>query len=196
PKAARGGRWAEVRFSPDGRVVVGQRAADRIIWFWDPATGERLGSYVNPHPGTSWQPELAFSPDSTRLALTSDRVVQIVDVSKRTGLEVLRGHEEAVTVLVFSPDGTRLLTGSADKTAAMWDVAAGRLLAVYRGHAGAATAVAFSPDGRRVVTASPVETFARVWPADLLPEFEKRQPRELTAGERVRYELPVSGAKK
>jgi WD40 repeat protein len=190
-----GNRWGEARFSPDGRIVVGQRSADRNLWFWDAATGERLGSYVNPRPAMNWQPELAFSPDSTRLALTAERVVHVVDVATRTGLAELRGHESAVTTVQFSPDGTRLLTGSEDKTAALWDVAAGRLLAVYRGHAGVVRVVAFSPDGRRIATASPTETLARVWPAELIPDFEKRKPRELTAGERVRYELPAGAGK-
>jgi WD40 repeat protein len=194
-KDNRGGRWGEARFSPDGRVVVGQRGGDRTLWFWDAATGDRLGSFVNTHPISSWQSELAFSPDSKRLALTSDRVVQVVDVATRTGREVLRGHEATVTALEFSPDGTRLLTGSEDKTAALWEVATGRLLAVYRGHAGTVKAVAYSPDGKRVATASAIEPLARVWPADLLPEFEKRKPRELTIAERVRYELPVGAGK-
>jgi WD40 repeat protein len=32
------------------------------------------------------------------------------------------------------PDGTRLVTASADKTAIVWDVASGNRLATLRGH--------------------------------------------------------------
>ena len=116
--------------------------------------------------------------------------MHIVDVTTRTGLRELRGHEAPVTALIFSPDGSRLLTGSEDKTAALWDVEAGQLLAVYRGHGGSVNLLAYSPDGKRVATSTESETMARVWPVDIVPAFEKRKPRELTAAERVRFELP------
>ena len=100
-----------------------------------------------------------------------------------------------MTALAFSPDRTKLLTGSEDKTAALWDVESGRLVTVYRGHPATVNLVAFSPDGTRVATASPMETFARVWPVDLVPVFERRKPRELTGVERVRYELTPAGGR-
>jgi dipeptidyl aminopeptidase/acylaminoacyl peptidase len=195
PAGARGPRWDQARFSPDGRVIVGQTATEIDLWFWDAATGELLGSFRMPNGTTVGDPRAAFSPDSRRLAVPAGRTVQLIDVDTRTGTQVLRGHEANVTALAFSPDGTRLLTGSEDKTAALWDVESGRLLTVYRGHPATVHLVAFSPDGTRVATACPGETFARVWPVDLVPVFEKHKPRELTGVERVRYELPPAGGR-
>jgi WD40 repeat protein len=34
----------------------------------------------------------------------------------------LKGHEGKVMCLAFSPDGTRLATGSHDRTVRLWDV--------------------------------------------------------------------------
>ena len=34
----------------------------------------------------------------------------------------------------FSPDGTRIVTASDDKTARIWDAATGKEIAVLRGH--------------------------------------------------------------
>jgi hypothetical protein len=41
-----------------------------------------------------------------------------------------------------------------------------------------------------MATAS-TDPLARVWPVDLIPEFDRRKPRELTPQERDRYELPA-----
>jgi WD40 repeat protein len=177
-------------------LVVGRRSGERALWFWVAAGGNVLGSFVPGEASSSWEQPLAFAPDSKRLAVAADRAVQVVDVHTRAPVHLLRGHEARVTALAFSPDGTRLLTGSEDKTAALWDVGSGRLLAVYRGHPGAVTLVAYSPDGQRVATASAAEPLARVWPVDLVPEFERRKPRDLTPAERVRYELPVERARR
>jgi WD40 repeat protein len=193
PQGLRGPQWDKARFTPDGRVVVAQAGSEPVVWFWDAGTGELLGAFRFPDGTSVWEARMEFSPDSRRLAVTSGRTVQLIDVATRTGTHVLHGHEANVTALAFAPDGTRLLTGSEDKTAALWDVESGRLVTVYRGHPATVHLVAYSPDGTRVATASPMETFARVWPVDLVPEFERRKPRELTAAERVRYELPPPG---
>jgi hypothetical protein len=80
---------------------------------------------------------------------------------ERTGL---RGHTGTVGTVAFSPDGTRVLTGSWDNTARLWDAATGTAVATLAGHTGFVAAVAFSPDGTRVLTGSEDNT-ARLWDA-------------------------------
>jgi WD40 repeat protein len=55
---------------------------------------------------------------------------------------------------VFSPDGSRIVTASVDKTARIWDAASAKEIAVLRGHEDVVVSAAFSPDGSRIVTAS------------------------------------------
>jgi WD40 repeat protein len=83
---------------------------------------------------------------------------------KRRELAVLRGHERAVRSAVFSPDGARVVTASADATARLWDAGSGAEIAVLRGHKRGVRSAVFSPDGARVVTASDDAT-ARLWDA-------------------------------
>ena len=64
----------------------------------------------------------------------------------------------------FSPDGTRIVTGSDDKTAKVWDARTGTPLLDLKGHTGGVTSVSFSPDGTRIVTGSEDKT-AKVWDA-------------------------------
>ncbi len=63
---------------------------------------------------------------------------------------------------VFSPDGTRVVTASWDKTARVWDAVTGKSLSRPFEHQDRVWSAAFSPDGTRVVTASWDRT-AQVW---------------------------------
>ena len=64
--------------------------------------------------------------------------------------------------MAFSPDGTRVLTGSVDQTARLWETSTGRLLSTLQGHTDWVRSMAFSPDGTRVLTGSRDQT-ARLW---------------------------------
>ena len=72
-------------------------------------------------------------------------------------------HQDAVSDAAFSPDGARILTASADKTAKLWDAASGKLVASFD-HQDAVYDAAFSPDGARILTASADKT-AKLWDA-------------------------------
>ncbi len=74
------------------------------------------------------------------------------------------GHVGLVRSAQFSPDDTRIVTSSDDKTARVWEAASGRMLMAFTGHEGAVYDAQFSLDGRRIVTASDDKT-ARVWDA-------------------------------
>jgi WD40 repeat protein len=78
---------------------------------------------------------------------------------------VLRGHANSVTSVLFSPDGTRIVTGSDDKTVRLWDAGTGEPVGEpLRGHTDSVRSVSFSPDGTRIVTGSQDNT-VRLWDA-------------------------------
>jgi WD40 repeat protein len=70
-----------------------------------------------------------------------------------------------IHAIAFSPDGTRLASGSADRTVRIWDPIFGQEVLVLRGHASTVTAVAFSPDGSRLASAGTDQT-VRIWEAE------------------------------
>jgi WD40 repeat protein/serine/threonine protein kinase len=76
----------------------------------------------------------------------------------------LRGHTGPILAVAYSPDGQRIVTGSADQSGRAWDANNGRELFRLRGHSAPIQAVAFSSDGKRVATASWDRT-AMVWDA-------------------------------
>ncbi|KZT50333.1 WD40 repeat-like protein, partial [Calocera cornea HHB12733] len=79
--------------------------------------------------------------------------------------QVLRGHLGAVESVAFSPDGTRITSGSYDETVRVWDAVTGQPVGdPLVGHKGSVTSVAFSPDGSRIASGSWDKT-VRVWDA-------------------------------
>lgn len=57
----------------------------------------------------------------------------------------MRGHEDGVWSVAFSPDGTRIVSGSSDKTLRLWDATSGQSIgAPLRGHEDWVLSVAFS----------------------------------------------------
>ncbi|KZP03820.1 WD40 repeat-like protein, partial [Athelia psychrophila] len=80
-------------------------------------------------------------------------------------LQVLLGHEGRVLSVAFSPDGTVIVSGSADKTVRVWNAVTGQeALLPLEGHNHWVCSVAFSPDGTKIVSGSRDKT-VRVWDA-------------------------------
>jgi WD40 repeat protein len=62
-------------------------------------------------------------------------------------LYTLRGHEQEINRLAWSPDGRSLASASFDSTVRIWDTETGKLEHTLTGHNGAVYSVAWSPDG-------------------------------------------------
>ena len=74
-------------------------------------------------------------------------------------------HDYDVYSAAFTPDGSRVVTASEDKTAQVWDADTGDRIGPALRHDEEVVSAAFSLDGRRVVTASWDKT-AQVWDAE------------------------------
>jgi hypothetical protein len=107
---------------------------------------------------------VAYSPDGQKIVIGGDNGAEVWSATNGQSLLTFKGHSDRVLSAVFSPDGTRIISGSWDKTAKVWDAASGRELFTLRGHDNAIWAVAYSPDGRRIITGSADGT-AKVWDA-------------------------------
>src|SRR5262249_20342696 len=69
-------------------------------------------------------------------------------------LATLDGHADSVLAVAFSPDGSRIASGSADNTVKVWDRHSQREVFTLSGHVAAVTAVAFTPSGRQLASGS------------------------------------------
>ena len=118
---------------------------------------------------TSICTSVSFGPDGTNAenllgTAHQDGCIRIWDAATGKQIQLFKGHDSRVTSVSFSPAGSRLATGSCDKTAPIWDAATGKQIQLFKGHDNWVTSVSFSPDGSRLATGSDDKT-ARIWDA-------------------------------
>lgn len=152
-------------FAPDGeRILICQavRADGRLISegsvsYWNPADNT-LGEAVTQHKNEILTAR--YSRDGALLA-TGDRsgMGLVWDATTLEPITMLRGHAGAIEHLDFHPDGTRLVTGSSDRSFKIWDTTDGTQLLTVNDAAVKADLqvarpeqVAFSEDGLQLAT--------------------------------------------
>lgn len=157
-------------FDPAGARLV-TASADGTVRQWDPATGRSLGPPYDRHSGEALAAE--YSPDGEWVVSGgADRTVRVWRAAGRQEVAVLRGHTGAVTEVVFTPDGKRVVSLSqerglgwpGDNTVGVWDVTPRSGPPVLRDHTSYVSAVGFSPDGRWIASGGWDRT-VRLWDA-------------------------------
>jgi WD40 repeat protein len=70
-------------------------------------------------------------------------------------IHIFQGHSDSVESVAFSPDGSKVLSGSHDNTMKLWNVETGTLEQTFQGHSNFIMSVAFaSSDGRNILSGS------------------------------------------
>jgi WD40 repeat protein len=164
----------DVAITPDGKQFV-TASNDKTVRVWDIETGKTVRMIRGEAGPGNWGTiyAMALSPDGRWLAIggllhdidkSIATAIKLYDFASGSQVALLKGHDNVVHALAFSPDGARLISGNADKTAIIWDLTTRKALVQLSGHEGRINAVAFSNDGKRAVTGSQDETL-RLWNA-------------------------------
>ena len=143
-----------VAFSPDNTLLAAGSYGQIVIW--DLAKGQPVKVLTNVLGAVN---DLRFSPKGETLAVGGGQPsaagdLRLYQTNDWKLIATLRGHEDVVFSLAFSPDGTQLASASFDHSVRLWDVKTHATLKEYHHHSDFVYAVAFSPDGKRLVSAS------------------------------------------
>lgn len=84
------------------------------------------------------------------------------DLSAFSLRHTLRGHENVIWQIAWSPDGHILASSSQDKTIRLWNGQSGKLLETLAGQSERIISIAWSPDGRTLASAGSSNTI-RLW---------------------------------
>jgi WD40 repeat protein len=153
---------ASLDFSPDGTVLA-TGSLDETTKFWNTQTWQMQG---NPIQCSSTVRCVRYSPSGEILAIATDRNIQIYDAGTRHCIANLASRTSYISnfSLVWTPDGTCLLSGASESDPSIWewDTSTWKVSDLWIGHTSAVFAIAVHPAGALVVSASG-DNNVRLW---------------------------------
>jgi WD40 repeat protein len=144
----------ELAMTKDGKGII-SRSTDGKFNLWD-LNGMNLRTGQHQLKRTLSIGSLAipvYSPDrSLYVQTTEPHIGALLLAATKKPYVYFKGHAARITCAAFSPDGSRVVTGSSDETAKLWDIQTGLELLSLGPHGAAVTHAQFSADGQAVVT--------------------------------------------
>lgn len=154
-------------FSPDGKWIISGGADKNImIWGLDGTLLQTLKGHSADIRCISISPNGEFIASGSgdnilklwHVQIDHDHSEKPIAIAEVFSIEA---HSSAIRSVNFSPDGTLLATGSADRNIRIWNLH-GDKLQILKGHTDPIRSVCFSPDGKTLLSAS-LDSTVRQW---------------------------------
>jgi len=174
-------------FTPDGDRDVAVPNRDVLVWRLD--RPDRPEGVLRGHRGPV--NALAFTPDGRIVTAGADRTVRIWDPADGSAI-VLRGHQDEVTTVLVTANGSQVWSASQDGTVRLWDSRTGEQLASLQTGEGELYDIALSGNGK-IATLGKGDV-VQVFDCDFCGSLDRvrevalgRVPRPLTTAERAQF---------
>jgi antitoxin component YwqK of YwqJK toxin-antitoxin module len=167
--------WSAV-ISSDGNWGL-SGGADRVMRLWDLEKRQLASQFTA--SGGIWA--VAFAPDNQMVAAATGggtNTIHVWNIATKKELCRFANHTNAVYCISFSPDSTKIISGSADNTIRMWSLKDRNEIRRFDGHSGTVFSVSLSPDGKQIASGSEDKT-VRIWDTETgseLYRFEGHSP--------------------
>ena len=120
---------------------------------------------------------VTFGTDNRTIVSTDAKnSIHLINMSL---VNVIMGHEGAVSDIAFSIDGAQLVSGGVDKTIRLWTISDGKQIGAFAGPTDAITSLDLSTDGK-LLFAGGVDKVVYVWPftaaANAAPQISFTHP--------------------
>ena len=168
-------------FSADGKHLL-SGGADKTVRVWEVSNKISTRVYEGHRGGVGAIITLPGKPIvfSASNSAKDRSTIKIWNYDNGVPLGSLRGHRAPIYSLVISPDGTKLISGSKDKTIRIWDIKQKKSIKTFGiidGHRGAIRVLVMSKDGRSIVSGADDRTII-VWNAqtgDIVKKIEEHK---------------------
>jgi len=138
--------------SPDGKLLASAGPDDSSVHVWDITSPENIKPWRTLVGHARRVLDVAFSPDSSRIASADAEGTRIWNVFSGRELLFLKASGK----VAFSPDGTTVAIGSQDGTVSVWNLGF---------HGAKVLKVVFTADGERLATSGDDGT-VKIWNAN------------------------------
>lgn len=154
-----------VSFSCHGDIIL-TASDDETARVWQVATGE-CRCVIE---GTQCFPSVAnFCSDSSHFLTAmkssqiADHIIRISETDSGNPIALLKGHNTAVCVALFSIDASKVVSTSEDGQVRVWSIATAKCLVSFNGDATKVRTISTSADAEKIVVAAENECSIRVW---------------------------------
>lgn len=171
--AANNAKFWGISFSPKGQILAAA-STDGTVRLWR-LNGKDIEEVEPLKVSKGWVWDISFSPDGQVLASAdSSGTVKLWQfdgdkfnpdpIYQIKAHDQVKGEDQEIHKINFSPDGKFLATASIDNTAKLWRFDGQKIefLRTLKGHTDSLWDVTFSPDSRTIATASS-DNNAKLW---------------------------------
>jgi WD40 repeat protein len=176
---------------PTGEYLIsGDDGGTVAIWNLN-IPQQPIATYSNNHPiyavaGSIDRSRIASGDKNRRVQLRRRESIGNSLQELRTDGSSLDSHQGFVYSVQFSPDGTILASGSADRRIRLWNTDTGKIIYTFDGHQDSILAMQFMPNGKILISTG-IDRTIRFW------DLERRQLlKTIDAHEQTIHALAIS----